>query len=131
MVVSGLPNITPIFMRSWLVKIMAVLDCLIAPESLRSAWLIKPRLQAHVAVAHLAFDLGARDERGDRVHHQHVHRAGADQRFGDLERLLAGVGLGDVQVVNVHAAARGIGGIERVLHVNEGARAAQAVALRR
>ena len=36
-VVSGLPNITPIFWRSWLVKIMQVLLWAMAPESLRSA----------------------------------------------------------------------------------------------
>src|SRR3990172_165790 len=39
-VVSGLPNITPIFCRSWLVNTIAVFVCLIAPDSFRSAWLI-------------------------------------------------------------------------------------------
>ena len=38
--VSGLPNITPIFSRSWLVKTSEVLDRLTAPVSLRSAWLM-------------------------------------------------------------------------------------------
>ena len=40
-VVSGLPNITPILRRSWLVKIKQVLLDLTAPVSLRSAWLIR------------------------------------------------------------------------------------------
>jgi hypothetical protein len=39
-VVSGLPNMTPIFSRSWLVKISDVLERDTAPVSLRSAWLI-------------------------------------------------------------------------------------------
>ncbi len=52
----------------------------------------QPRLQAGLAVAHLAFELGARHQRGDRIDHQHVDRAGAHQRVGDLERLLAGSG---------------------------------------
>ena len=41
MVVSGLPNITPIFMRIWLMKMTKVLVRLMLPVSLRKAWLIK------------------------------------------------------------------------------------------
>ena len=37
MVVSGLPNITPIFSRIWLMKISAVRDFETVPVSLRSA----------------------------------------------------------------------------------------------
>ncbi len=40
MVVSGLPYITPIFMRIWLMKITRVLALEIEAVSLRSAWLI-------------------------------------------------------------------------------------------
>ena len=40
MVVSGEPNITPIFSRSWLMKIIVVPELLSAPVILRSAWLI-------------------------------------------------------------------------------------------
>ena len=39
-VVSGLPNMTPIFSRSWLVKMQIVSVRLSVPASLRSAWLI-------------------------------------------------------------------------------------------
>jgi hypothetical protein len=56
-----------------------------------------------MAVAHLAFELGARHQGRDRVDHQHVDRARAHQRVGDLQRLLAGVGLADQQVVDVDA----------------------------
>ena len=58
-----------------------------------------------MAVAHLALDLGARHQRGDRVDDDQVERAGADQHVGDLERLLTGVGLGDQQRVGVDAEA--------------------------
>jgi hypothetical protein len=50
--------------------------------------------------------------------------ARAHQRVGDLERLLAGIGLGDQQVVDVDAELARIDRIERVLGVDEGADAA-------
>jgi len=40
-VVSGLPNITPIFIRIWLMKITVVMDLEMAPVSLRRAWDIR------------------------------------------------------------------------------------------
>ena len=81
-----------------------------------------------MAVAHLSFDLGPRRERGDRVDHQHVDRARADQHVGDLERLLAGVGLGDEQVVDVDADGPGVDRVHGVLGVD--VRADPPVALR-
>ena len=77
-------------------------------------------LQADVAVAHLALDLGAGHERGHGVDDDQVERAGADQHVGDLERLLTGVGLRDQQGVGVDAEVRGVVGVERVLGVDEG-----------
>src|SRR3954452_239234 len=79
----------------------------------------QPRLEADVAVAHLALDLGAGHERGDRVDHDQVERAGADQHVGDLKRLLTGVRLGDQQGVGVDAEVLGVVGVERVLGVDE------------
>ena len=79
----------------------------------------QPGLEADVAVAHLALDLGARHQRGDRVDHDQVERAGADQHVGDLERLLAGVGLADQQRVGVDAEVLGVVGVEGVLGVDE------------
>src|SRR6185437_6555486 len=55
----------------------------------------QPRLQADVRIAHLAVELGLGHQGRHRVHHQHVHRARAHQRLGDLERLFAVVGLRD------------------------------------
>ena len=63
----------------------------------------QPRLEADVAVAHLALDLRLRRQRRDRVDGDDVERARAHEQLGDLERLLAGVGLGHEQVVDVDA----------------------------
>ena len=40
-VVSGLPNMTPIFSRSWLMKMQVVFDLEREPASLRRAWLMR------------------------------------------------------------------------------------------
>ena len=89
----------------------------------------EPGLQADVGVAHLALDLGAGHERGDRVDDEHVERARADQHVGDLERLLPRVGLGDEQVVDVDADGRRVDRVHRVLGVDVGAHAAVALGL--
>ena len=81
-------------------------------------------LEAHLRLAHLALDLGLGHEGRDRVDDDHVDRAGADEHLGDLEGLLAVVGLGDEQVVGVDAELLGVLGVERVLGVDEGREAA-------
>ena len=90
----------------------------------------EPRLQARERVAHVAVQLRARHQRGHRVDHDHVHGIGPYQGLGDLERLLAGVGLGDQQLVGVDAEVLGVLGIERVLGVDEGGGAAHVLSLR-
>ena len=99
-VVSGLPNMTPIFMRIWLMKMTIVFDFEIVAGELAQRLGHEARLQAHVRVAHLAFDFGLGHQRRDRVDDDDVDRAGAHQHVGDLERLLAGVRLRDEQVVD-------------------------------
>ena len=79
----------------------------------------QPGLEADVAVAHLALDLGAGHERCHRVDDDQVERAGADQHVRDLERLLTGVGLRDQERVGVHPERLGVVGVERVLGVDE------------
>src|SRR3546814_15034766 len=65
------------------------------------------RLEADMAVAHLALDLRARHERRDRIDHEHVDRIRADQSIDNFERLLAGIGLRDDQLVDVDAQLLG------------------------
>src|SRR5690606_13374273 len=77
------------------------------------------RLEADVAVTHLPLDLGLRHERRDRVDDDDVDRARADQHVHDLERLLAGVRLGDQQRVGVDTQLLGVLRVERVLGVDE------------
>ena len=89
----------------------------------------QPGLQADVGVAHVALDLGAWRERGDGVDHHHVDRARAHQHVADLERLLAGVGLGDQQLVDVDADRMGVDRVHRVLGVDVGAHATVALGL--
>src|SRR4051794_10849529 len=79
----------------------------------------QPRLDAHERVAHLALDLGPRDERGDRVDHDAVDAARTDQGLRDLERLLAGVRLADEELIDIDSARSGIARVERVLDIDE------------
>ena len=71
--------------------------------------------------AHLAFDFRAGYQRSHRIDHQNIDRAGADQRIGDLERLLTCIGLGDQQVVQLDAELAGIDRVERMLGIDEAA----------
>ena len=82
------------------------------------------RLQAGQGVAHLAFDLGARHQRRHAVDDDDVDGVGADERLGDLQRLLAGVRLRDEEVVDLDAAGGGVGRVEGVLDVDVGSGAA-------
>ena len=72
-----------------------------------------------MAVAHLAFDFGARDERGDRVDDEHVDRIRAHQRIDDFKCLLARIGLRHDQFVDIDAQLLRIDGIERMFGVDE------------
>src|SRR6185312_2966012 len=67
------------------------------------------RLQADLHLPHLTLDLRLRRERRDGVDHDDVHRIGAHQHVGDLERLLAGVGLRDQQIADIDAELLRIG----------------------
>ena len=97
---------------------------MIEPVSLRSAWLIsracRPTWLSPISPSISASGTSAATESID----DDVDRARAHQRVGDLERLLAGVGLGDQQLVEVDAQLAGVGRVERVLGVDEGAGAA-------
>ena len=115
---------TPIFSRSWFVKRQIVSVRLSVPASLRSAWLMRRACSPTWRVAHLALDLGLRHERRHGVDRDDVDGTRAHEQLADLERLLAGVRLGDEEVVDVDADAPRVLGIHRVLGVDERADAA-------
>ena len=97
------------------------------PVSLRSACDISRACRPELHLAHLAFDLGLGRQRRHRVDDHDVDRAGAHQHVGDLQRLLAGVGLRHQQILHVDAELLGVGRIERVLGIDERRRAAAAL----
>ena len=110
-------------------KISAVRDLETAAGELAQGLRHEARLQAHVGVAHFAVQLGLGNKGGDRVDHQDVDGAGADQRLGDFEGLLARIGLGNQQVVDIHAQLFGVAGVEGVLGVDKSRQAAGALGL--
>src|SRR5689334_9030667 len=61
----------------------------------------EPRLQAHLRFTHLTVDFRLRHQRRDRVDHDDVDAARANEDFGDLERLFAVIGLRDEQVFQI------------------------------
>ena len=65
-VVSGLPNMTPIFSRSWFVKMQIVSVRLSVPASLRIAWLIirawRPTWLSPISPSSSAFGVSAATE---------------------------------------------------------------------
>ena len=110
-------------------KITMQFERLIAEVSLRIAWVISrawaPTWASPISPSSSDFGVSAATEFDD----DDRDRAGAHQRLGDLERLLAGVGLGDQELVDVDAELLGVDRVERVLGVDEGADAALALLL--
>ena len=123
-VVSGLPNMTPIFSRIWLMKIRQVRDFETVPVSLRRACDIRracrPMWESPISPSSSALGTRAATESTTST----SIAFGADQGFDDFERLFAVVGLRNEQVVDVDAELFGVGGVERVFGVDEGRHAA-------
>ena len=86
-------------------------------------------VQADKRVAHLALDLRARNQCGNRVDDDQIDRTRAHQLLGDLQSLIAGVRLRDQQAVHIDAERLGIGRVERVLRVDIGDLAAHRLRL--
>ena len=72
-----------------------------------------------MAVAHLALDLRARNERRHGVHNDNIDGVGAHERLGDLERLFAGIRLRNEQRIYVYAERGRIDRVKCVLHVDK------------
>ncbi len=112
---------TPIFMRIWLMKMHHAVRLGNRGGQLAQRLAHQTGLQARQAVAHFAFDFGARGQRRNRVDDENVDRAGTHQRVGDFKRLFAGIRLRDQEVLQVNAELAGIDRIKRVFSVDEGA----------
>lgn len=76
-------------------------------------------LKTDRSVADFSLDLGTRGQRGDGVDDDGIDGAGTHEHVNDLERLLTRIGLGNEHLVDIHADARGIRGIERVLGIDK------------
>ena len=124
-VVSGEPNMTPIFMRIWLMKMTMVLVFLIVPVSLRSAWLIRracrPGSESPISPSISALGVSAATE-------------SMTTRSTEAERTSASTissacspvsGWRDQQLLQVDAELLRVLHVERVLGVDEGAGAAE------
>src|SRR5271169_931992 len=82
-----------------------------------------------MTVAHLTLELGAGDEGSHRIDDQNIDCARADQRVCDLEGLLAGIGLGNQQFVDIDPELASVARVEGMLRVDERARPTAALAL--
>ena len=111
-------------------KMTSVLARLMLPVELAQRLTHQPRLQARQLIAHLAFDLRLGHERRDRVDDDDVDASRAHQHVGDLQALLAGIGLRNEHVGDVDAEFPGIDGVERVFGVDIGGDAAGLLNLR-
>src|SRR6516225_7758230 len=72
-----------------------------------------------MAVAHLAFEFGARHQGGDRIDDQDIDRSRADKRVCYFQRLLSSIGLGNQQIIDINTELAGIGRVERMLGVDK------------
>src|SRR6266511_1434033 len=89
----------------------------------------QPGLQPGVGVAHLALDLGPGDEAGGGVDRDGVDGGRAGEDVDQFQGLLAGVGLGEHEAVEVDAEPAGPGGVEGVLDVDDRGQPAGSVRL--
>ena len=124
MVVSGLPNITPIFSRSWLMKMRVVFDFETTPVSLRSACdmrrACRPICASPISPSISALGTSAATE-STTTTSTLLERI---EDLDDLERLLAVVRLRDEQVVEIDAELLRVLRVERVLGIDERGHAA-------
>src|SRR5215471_1032340 len=130
-VVSGLPNMTPIFSLIWLMKIRQVLVLETAPVSLRRACdmnrACNPMWLSPISPSSAA--LGTSTATKSTTSTSITPRV--DQRAGNIERLLAAARLGYQRVIHIHAELAGVVGIESMFRIKEGRGTARALRFRR
>ena len=72
-----------------------------------------------MGIAHVAFNLGLRNQGCYGVHDDDIHRAGTNHGLRDLQSLLAVIRLGNVKIVNVYADILRIYRVKGMLRVDE------------
>ena len=72
-----------------------------------------------MAIAHLTIDLRLRNEGCDRVDDQDIDRAGAHHRLGDLQCLLTGIRLGNIEIIDINADVLRVLRIQCMLCIDE------------
>jgi hypothetical protein len=120
---------TPIFSRTWLMKIRHVLVLATNAGEFAQGLGHQTGVQAHMAVAHLTFQFRLGHQGGHGIDHHDVDGAGGNQGAGDFERLLAMIGLRDYQIIHLHSQFGGVNRIEGVLGVDERGGAARSLCL--
>ena len=128
-VVSGLPNMTPIFSRSWLVNTRQVFERLTAPVSLRSAWLIS-RAWMPTKLSPISPSISARGTRAATESRTTMSTPPERIRVSVISSACSPVsGWLTQQLVDVDAAGARVARVERVLDVDERGDAAGALRL--
>ena len=90
----------------------------------------QPGLEPHVGVPHIPLNLRLGSQGRHGIHHDHIHRAGPDQAFGDFQGLLPAVGLRNPEVVDIHPEILRVHRVQRVFRVHKRRDASQLLGLR-
>ena len=72
-----------------------------------------------MGLSHVTLDFSLRGQGRYRVDNHNIHGAGADYHVADLEGLLAGIRLRQIEIVDVYAELPRVLRIKGVLRVNE------------
>ena len=72
-----------------------------------------------MGIAHIAVDLRLRNKRRYRVHDHDIDSTGAHHCFRDLQRLLAVIRLGDIEIVDINSDILRVYRIESVFSVDK------------
>ena len=79
----------------------------------------KSRLQSHMRITHIAFDLCLWNQRCHRVHDHNIHCSRTHHGLSDLQCLFPIVRLGNVKIINIHTNISCIDRIKRMLCINK------------
>ena len=72
-----------------------------------------------MTVPHFPVNLRLRYECRNRVYNQNIHRTGTNHRFRNIESLLSGVRLRNIEIINIHTDSLCIAGIQSMLRIYE------------